>query len=84
MYPREEVLLNVISPAVIFASLQRITADTYEYKDQGNALTNTSYIRKNTKFSLDAKVVSVLILKKSFNDPLLICENLHWRQTLEK
>lgn len=46
------------------------TADTCEYKDQGNALNNTSYIRKNTKFSLDAKLVSALILK---NPSVILC-----------
>lgn len=58
------------------------TADTCEYKDQGNALNNTSYIRKNTKFG--CKTCECINFEKSFSDSLLICENLHWRQTLDK
>lgn len=64
----EKVLSNVISTrkSSLFPILRKLRThckEPCEYKDWRNAFNEIFYIRKNMKFSLDAKPVSVLILE---------------------
>lgn len=74
IYSGEKVLLNVISTgkSSIFPILRKLKTHCTEYKDWGNAFNDTLYIRKNIKYSLDAKPVSVLILEDLSMIPVFV------------
>lgn len=63
----------------IFPILRKLRTPCTEYKDWGNAFNDTFYIRKNIKYSLDAKPVSVLILEDLSMIPLCWLVRIHSR-----
>lgn len=54
----------------VFPILTKLRTHCKEYKDCQNAFNDTCYIRKNIKYSLDTKPVSVLILEDLSMIPL--------------